>query len=540
MALDSKWLENCTNEHYFGRGDISSMEEKVQNILDRNYDLLYDYFCNVLEREEEYKILRARRCQVLFQIFTPIIKMREPDIKIRGKFISNQVIDAYKEKLKNSTVVILDDIVIHGRGLSDLYLELDPEIKNDNIHVYAHKMFREANSIPKNLKHKLEVDSKIFDWEWRELSTQLVNLIQATVTPYVSFVETYQSKFPISVQNTSEGFIYYDITNPDQENHNIESYVLFERDKIPSLIRNIGYDACIRYYTDNNEKNILIPYVFIKSLSNLDIKQLSNFICKSLPQEKFSYLKDELKRCIELDDALKYRTILISILVNRFYGLYLGNKYPKMFDLSHSDESLLYLCCDEDTSKDIMRLDYESIASIVNYAIEITLCDETNKTDEDKELVRKLKEAVDVEAQNNEKDNVLDLYFYCNRQIDENLVKLNQERKKGLLIKTFYDILDADSHFVSKCQLKIWDKGIAACDMYVIKKDTVCSYARAGEQSFRYIVNEVKKFIIDNNTEDKIEDFLKSKPKNLKERILNDFLSTYKYRLDEWILPEIR
>lgn len=538
MALDYKWFENCTDEHFFGIRDICSMEEKAQNILDRNYDILYDYFCNVLEREEEYKILRARRCQVLFQIFAPIIKMREPDIEIKGKFISNQVIDAYIEKFNNSTVVILDDIVIHGRGLSDLYLELDPEIENEKVHVYAHKMFREANSMPQKLKRKIEVDSKIFDWEWRELSTQLVNIIQATVTPYVSFVETYHSKFPILLQNIKDKFICHKITNEDQRIHNIKSYALFEKDEIPSLIKNIGYDACIRYYTDDLGKNILIPYVFLKSLSNSNIKTLSDFIYRSLPQEQFSCLIKELKMSINRDDALKYRTILISILVNRFYGLYLNNKYPQMFDLSHSDETLLYLCFDEDISKDIMRLDYESIAGLFNNTLEITLCDDLDKTKEDEDLKDRLENAV--KLRNNNDDNVLDLYFYCNRQIDEKLVNRNQERKRGLLIKTFYDLLNEDSHFASKHQLEIWDKGVAACDMNVIdtaNEKVVCSYARAGEQSFRYIIKEIEEIIKGKNREKAIEEFLEKEPTDLKGQMLNDFLTLYKYRLDEWFLP---
>lgn len=528
MALEFNF---CQLNH-LSDTDISYMEDKAQSILNRNYDILYDYFCNVLERDEEYKILRARRCQVLFQIFLPIIMKNEPHIEIRGKFISNQVLDFYKEMLLKSTVVILDDIVIHGRGLSEIYTELDPEFNNENIRVYVHKMHRDATSIPSKLKEKLIFDSRIFDWEWRELSTQLVNVIQATVTPYVSFVETYYCQFPLALQRGTNKFQCLDITSVDQENQGTAAYAYFEKDSLPPIIREVGHDACVRYYSNEKaNKYIGIPYVFLKSLAADTVKTLSEFLGKYLPGNLYSKLKMELEK----DSPLKYKTILISVLINKFYALYLNNKYPGMFDFTKSEKTVLYLCFESEIAEEIYGLKYEGIHEIFNNILEIHDCNFINTSNEDTELLNELKEAINTE----DNDKVLELYFYLNRRIDENQVGLSQKRKKGLLIETFYKLLRSNIHNSSALQLKSWDSGIAACDI-AIENDAVLSYARAGEQSFRYIIESVTELKKKYGTLEKgIEEFLQEENIDSKGKAIKDFLDKNKCQLDKWFLPSM-
>lgn len=528
MALEFKFIQL----NQLSDTTISYMEDIAQRILNRNYDILYDYFCNVLERDEEYKILRARRCQVLFQIFLPIIMKNEPDIEIRGKFISNQVLDFYKERLLESTVVILDDIVIHGRGLSEVYKELDSELNNKNISVYVHKMHRDATQIPLKLKKKLEFDSCIFDWEWRELSTQLVNVIQATVTPYVSFVESYYCQFSSALQCETNKFTYFDITNEDQNNQKTKAYAYFEEDSLPLIIREVGHDACVRYYSNENaNKHICIPYVFLKSLAAETVKILSKFLGKFLPDNLYPKLKMELEK----DLPLKYNTILISVLINKFYALYLNNKYPGMFDFTRSEKAILYLCFENEIAEEIYSLKYEGIHEIFNNTLEVPDCNFADTSNEDIELLQELVNAIDCEK----KERTLELYFYLNRRIDEEQVDFGLKRKKGLLIKTFYELLGNDIHNSSALQLKSWDSGIAACDI-VIENEAVYSYARAGEQSFRYIIDRVIDLKKGNCTlEEGIEKFLQEENTNQKNKVLKDFLDKNKCQLDKWFLPSM-
>lgn len=513
---------------------VSHMEQIVMNILDRNYDLLYDYFCNALERKEAYKILRARRCQVLFLIFLPVILKNEPDIQIHGTFISSHAVGKYRKDIERSSAVILDDIVIHGRGLQELYESLAAGFEDVNMHAYIHKMDRNADAMTDKLKRKLEFDSRVFDWEWRELSTQLVNVIQATATPYVSFVETYITSQCIDLERIRDGFIVEDNTNEDQKRVGTKAFIIFEKEELPNIVQNSGYDACLRYYeSPKMGKAVFAPYVFVKTLSENDIKFFCDTFAEKL-SDKDNALRQELLVKQDCDLELKYKAYLVNAILNRIYALYLENKYPGVFDFSNAEWSTLAMCFGNAVADDIEKLVYSDIRDLVDLEFCQTLCGEEGK--KDSVLVEGLREALEEQSG----DEVLPLYFYYNRQLDEESVKRKEKRKKGLTIKIFYKELGDDVHNSSRLQLKSWDSGIAACDMFVVDHKFVSSYARAGEQSFRYIVDKLDELGDGVNT---IMEEHKGEPGSDKEklgnRLLKQFMENNGENLYEWKTPQI-
>lgn len=534
MKLTSELIERKYRKYITDHTEQNDhIEQVIMSILDRNYDLLYDYFCNALERKEEYKILRARRCQVLFLIFLPVILKNEPDIQIHGTFISNHAIAKYREDIIRSSAVILDDIVIHGRGLQELYEELDEEYLNDNIHVYVHKMSRNADAMADKLKKKLEFDSKIFDWEWRELSTQLVNVIQATVAPYVSFVEAYISFRNIDLEKVNDRFIIYDNTNDDQKRVGAEAYAIFEKDALPSVIQSGGYDACIRCYESKKmKKTVYMPYVFMKAFSRDDIRLFCIEFAKNLKNEQEA-LKEEVLKEQDNDLNLRYRAYLVNVLLNRIYSLYLDNKYNGIFDFSAGEWATLAMCFGDAVANDIEELKYDDICNFINLEFEQTQCDEELEVDQI--LVRGLEEA----WEDKEPNETLPLYFYFNRQLDEDSVRRGEKRKNGLSIKTFYNKLNDDIHRASSLQLKSWDSGIAASDIFVINNKVVSLYARAGEQSFRYIANKVDKLKEMRKRIDEIEKRGDEKDESMEDKLFRQFLLENGKNLGEWKVPKI-
>lgn len=513
---------------------IGYMETVVMDILDRNYDLLYDYFCNALDRGEEYKILRARRCQVLFQLFLPIILKNEPNIRIHGTFISDHAIAKYKDEILKTSALILDDIVIHGRGLEELYEDLDSGYEHDNIHVYVHKMARTADAMSEKLKAKLEWDSKIYDWEWRELSTQLVNAIYATVTPYVSFVETYISGRELDLERAGEAFTVSDYTNEDQERIGTKAYVIFEKDILPRIIGNGGYDACVRYYKNEKMmKTVYVPYVFMKSLSENDIDVFCNTFAGHLGS-KYNALGKELLTGWDNDLQLKYKAVLANVLLNRIYGLYLEHKYPGLFDFSAAEWSTLAMCFGNAVTDDVEKLTYGDVCGLMDLEFCQTQCDA--EYEEDQALVKGLEQAMEDETENE----VLPLYFYFNRQLDEESVRKKEKRKKGLSINTFYNKLGDNVHNTSKLQLRCWDAGTAACDTFVINNNLVALYARAGEQSFRYMIDKMEELgesihlILEGGAENG-----QGSEEKLDKKLIKQFWEDNRARLCEWKIPKI-
>lgn len=534
MKLTSELIERKYRKYVIDYAEqIDYIEQVIMSILDRNYDLLYDYFCNALEREEEYKILRARRCQVLFLIFLSIIFKNEPDIQIHGIFISNHAIAKYKEDILKSSAVILDDIVIHGRGLQELYEEVDEEFRNDNIHVYVHKVSRNADAMADKLKKKLESDSRIFDWEWRELSTQLVNVIQATAAPYVSFVEAYISTRNIDPEKMNNRFIIYDNTNNDQKRVGAKAYVFFEKDVLPSVIQSGGYDACIRCYESKKMKKVVyMPYVFMKAFSRDDIRFFCTEFSKNL-KNKQEALKEEVLKEQDNDLNLRYRAYLVNVLLNRIYALYIDNKYNGMFDFSTGEWSTLAMCFGDAVANDIEELKYDDIRDFMDLEFDQTQRDEELEVDQI--LVSGLEEA----WEDKKLDETLPLYFYFNRQLDEDSVRRGEKRKEGLSIKTFYNKLNDDIHRVSSLQLKSWDSGIAACDIFVINNKVVSLYARAGEQSFRYISDNADKLEEMGDIVENISKQGDGEGQSMEDKLFGQFLLENGENLDEWKVPKI-
>lgn len=509
------------------REQVCFMEQVAKDILDRNYDLMYDYFCNVLERGEKYKILRARRCQVLFQIFLPIILKNEPEIQIHGEFISSHAIAKYKREIQASSALLLDDIVIHGRGIQELYEELDRDYQNDHIWVYVHKVARNADAMKESFKRKLQTDSKVFDWEWRELSTQLVSVIQAVVRAYVSYVETYVCSQDLDIGRLKNDFTISNNTNGDQKLVGTESFVLFEKAPLPLIIQNGGYDACIRYY--KNEKlgrYVLAPYVFVKTISDDDIEAFCSKFAETL-SDRYSALIQELQLAGNTDLELKYKTYFINVLLARIYTLHLGHQYGNLFDFSQPEWSTLAMCFGNAVAEDIDSLVYDDICGLLEWKF----CQaEYDAGAEDGDLMEQLVNALDCETENE----ILPRYFYMNREMDEENVRKKTQRRQGLSVQTFYRSLGYDVHVASKMQLSSWDTGRAACDLVVVDHRLVSSYARAGEQSFRYIVEKCKE-----RTKCRADQDAERSGKLETDQLVDRFLEAHSGCLCEWGIPEI-
>ena len=79
--------------------------------------------------------------------------------------------------------------------------------------------------------------------------------------------------------------------------------------------------------------------------------------------------------------------------------------------------------------------------------------------------------------------------------------------------------------------MKSWDAGTAACDMVVFDKELVCPFARAGEQSFRYIADKIKE-LEESNMENDSED-------SLQYELIKHFLKVNGNYLGEWELPSV-
>lgn len=542
----------------------------AQDILGENYRGVYDFFCDVLEKPVAYKILRARRCQVLFLTFLPIILLEEGDeIEISGEFISDNALIKYKDKMLEKSGIVVDDIVIHGRGLKEIYQLIDENFEYSDIGAFVYAKSRRAKLYDK-LEAKLESYIDAFEQEWRSLSTQFVNLIYACAVPYASYVESsYENNAVFPIEGLDKNFIIINNTNYYQKLQNEASWVLFEKEPVPSIFDKLGYDCCLRVYTSNvMERTTYIPYIFIKNMCFDEMVRIIEEVCSKLPQEKAENIihdllekSDDEERC----NTVPYKMKLFNTLMNHIYGLYLKNKYAILMKQSNIDVPMLIMCYGEKIAEDFLNLEYQDVLDVLNSVV--ISCVGMN-IEEDSELIDILNNInfsqsefskCDDKRYVKEKIKQLQEYFYQNGKIDEKLAQRGELRKKGVSLGTFYKIVDPeDAHIVSVSQVSAWDSGIASCNIAFGGDHVILSYIASGEQSFRYVLERHKKLLSDmiyaynsplwNQTEKTGEDLAYEiycqyltmlKKEDRDRKILVSFIEENLDKLKDWGIPEI-
>ena len=538
--------------------EIEKLECVVVSILDENYHALYGYFCDILENPAEIKILRARRCQVLFQIFMPIILFREKDsLTPRGLFISDNALEKYHEELKCKSWILIDDILIHGRGLQNIYEKLDEKYEKTEPGVFVH--FKNKNADLRIFDKCINKTFEVFEWEWKKLSCQLVNLIYASTSPYISFVGSYIGEgFVFEEDRYKDSFIVKNNTNRKQLEYNLQSYVLFEKKGIPKFFEQLGYDSCLRIYLNEELNKVTwIPYIFLKNQSKEIFEKIVKFLQANIGGHKLQNTLLELseKDKYSSEDGLAYRFRLLNALLNHIYGLYIWKKYDNLLQPMIFDVGAFSVCYGEDIAWEFEKLRYEDISQISDEVISDldfnAICIE-----EDEELLRAWKRSENKGIDLNER---CAMYFFMNWDIDEKLAIRNKKRKQGLSNALFYDsVNNLDRHEMSACQLNCWDSGSASCRIGV-KNNIIVPYLAAGEQSFKYILEKFTEIIkemiyaYNSSTSGKskktgrelayrvYENFVKQQNiySEAEIKIFKEFVENNIGNLNAWALPEI-
>lgn len=538
------------------RMQIEKQQHIVEQILDDKFDLVYDFFYAVLASQKQYKILRARRCQVLFYIFLPIILINEEDLKPVGTFISHNSMIKYKASILNSSAVIIDDILIHGRGLKQIYERLDPRYEHASITTFVLYKSKEAGQNNGPFWRKLRCVREVFDWEWIALSCQFVNMIYASTSPYISFVGSYVKNGAWDYNICENTFEVHKNTNDAQRQQGEDVFILYEKDTVLPLFANISYDCCLRIYENKKiEKVTCIPYVFLKNIDCETSKNLFQWICDNINSEKTKFIRDDLLNDFRCKEGTEYQIRLFAALINQIYGLYLENKYNYVLSGAAVDCVALSMVYGMEIANELCHITYDDIKPLL--LVESPFSVEERKINEDLEL-----ETIWKKLNNKNEEEIKDklfLYFYENRVIDEERASKMMERKKGLSVGYFYnEMLGGDKHKMSSAQVGKWDSGVASCCVYESDDEAVAFYNVAGEQSFRYILEKFPTIMDEliflynkplsdsreksgvNLVNERMKQLRKDKKKEYSEeewKALEKFVEKNVYRLGVWRLP---
>lgn len=346
---------------------FDKFEEKISEALGCQYEAIYDFFYGIITADYDYKILMARRCLVLCQIFTHIFSVREPDMESRGILIGDRAVARYLPDFADKKVLILDDILIHGRSVRHVYkfiAEYNKNIAKLDIRVYM--MSHNVKCIEKELLDKIHPAESGYEQEWKTLSNKIVNAIYISNIPYTSFVGAY-SVYDLEKDFTGgcTNFQCINNTNDWQQMQECESAVYFCNNEEPEFFHICSYINCIRIYKSKIlGKMTLIPYSFTKAIKADGIERFYQHIADCLPT-KLQHVKDEFLLMSTQTELWEYKSRLFNALVSCMYGIHFFQGKVNIQDFMYDFDTMVK-SYGEEIAMEFMNLEYSDIETFLN------------------------------------------------------------------------------------------------------------------------------------------------------------------------------
>ena len=205
---------------YLPQEQINDICDFVEELYLMEYDLL---------------ILMARKFFNFFFVFHDLncekyMKMGIP-FQHEKIIITNNAIPVLKPDIQKgdySRIIIADDIIIHGRTISDLYeqlLHIAPKHTMILLESYGRK--KEKSIFLEQLEDKIHVRYYLEEQKRKALSDQIVRTFYMSGRPYIAYVPCFYIELPhrqLIDAWKKEKEEFYDISSLDMKNMNLYAY----------------------------------------------------------------------------------------------------------------------------------------------------------------------------------------------------------------------------------------------------------------------------------------------------------------------------
>lgn len=415
-------------------------------------------------------------------------------------------------KNKTNRILLLDDIIIHGRALSELleYLVEKQFYEVDHIDVDSIVIFKDAECLSECLQNKIrnqqKTDNRInaTEKEWKILSNKFVALIQHSAQSYAAFTDSYTLPQDYKFE---EHFNYHvkEISSAAQKNADIIMQVFYDDSRfISNSLR-----KCLRCYKDNSVKcqkrNVVIPFV------SLPFMQLENWqkIYKKLDLFKNVKTFNVNKETLGSVDVFSYK--LVSNVLSDVYAseLHFENAttnnllYSFDFDVSeHTDDitQIINVINEECSSVSDSAFDDENKGDI-DYDTELTALESIYAVNMWREIVSSHTEVPSQELLCDMVRQFLDTLHAEN----EKRAKDNKPRLPGIplyalfvVLRYYHNLYNWNLRDISYWTfyayvMSLWDVGIASynVDLFTCKKKKYIGGCMTdGEQAYHALMEE--------------------------------------------------
>lgn len=271
--------------------------DNMKDVLGDYYNDIKVFFYNVGVSNFDYKILITRRSYVLYKIFETIFKTFPDELseceewKIVGTICNSHSLKQLEyiyTDLEQKTFLIVDDIIINGRTIKNIYNILKTlNISDNHIKIWTMACNCDALCLDENIELLFGHVNYVCPEEWKELSNLLTGFIIESNVGYVSFVDSYQilgkslEQIVDSYITVSHNAKIYNSENYALSKSAIVSKIIFCDFDDEEIVKKFNIIPCIRFYK-KRDKLIAIPYVFLPTLKKEDLYEYCNSILSSL------------------------------------------------------------------------------------------------------------------------------------------------------------------------------------------------------------------------------------------------------------------
>lgn len=286
---------------------------------------LYEFFANLLSNtvynEYKYILFKTRRSFVLFELFVDIFEEEYQKFNHKSTHTFVELYSDILEKVYNDAaiggvdfmvgyeqnkkhILIVDDILIHGRTLSKLVDDVFPELSDEELRVLVFLRNTDAQCISDKLNKSLICKHTYGVSEWESTSNAFVVAIQQSGICYSSFAPQHKS---IAVPNFS--FSDFEKFIPEENEVTMLSGLKTE---IYYPNKKNGRDnriyKLIRKYEYRNGDVLFVPFIVLPSYDITSWENIYGLFCEKLYDDNL------------INDT--QRGILSSILKNGLEGRY--------------------------------------------------------------------------------------------------------------------------------------------------------------------------------------------------------------------------
>ncbi len=477
----------------------------AKDILKDNFYRFFNlYYKSLTLDEKSYVVLVTRRAYVLYEIFVLCMQELGRINEIKNNVITSDAIymlgygDSNGECYKNSKFIILDDIIINGRTILDVYNKMI-ELGITEIQIASMEQYENARFLSDIHDCGISDIPKVSEKIWKRDSDALTNLIISSNIGYTSFVSSF-----IFNQYTKEewrklcecfkqkNIALNRIESEALQQNGIDAKAYFfnneEKSKL-NLDDNDNVQICIRlYYSENNDTLTVIPYCFFE---NVFADKCVNFCNHILSKSKYALTRGLLDFINDNEHKNEKYSLLYKYTINHlnknaftvFFNSLSAEIQNKVFFVKSPKENFLK---EETWINQITEVDSEFITTeeiniaddkyFYNYAYDCLLS--TINTNKDS------------------KENMLSFLNSIKAFDDKNAKDINvSHRCVGIRILDIYNIfkenLGTDYQAILLMIVGLWDEGTAAYNYLNIKcsngTEAICGFLKNGEQIYNKI-----------------------------------------------------